>query len=87
MSQKENMVKQKPKKREPWNPFAYLASLARKKEPVILHLNTNTIEDESELKGIIIDADNWTLAFLTNDGRELLLFKHAVSFIEKVKEK
>jgi len=55
--------KQKPKKQQPWNSFAYLGSLARKKESVILHLNTNTIEDESELKGIIIDADNWTLAF------------------------
>ncbi len=76
-----------PKRQQPWNSFAYLASLAKKKVPVILHLNTNTIEDESELKGIIIDADNWTLAFLTNNGRELLVFKHAVRFIEKVKQK
>jgi len=62
-----------------------LASLARKKESVILHLKTNTIEDESELKGVIIDTDNYTLAFLTDRGRELLVFKHAVRFIEKVK--
>lgn len=75
----------KPKKQPPWNSFAYLASLARKKESVILHLKTNTIEDESELKGVIIDTDNYTLAFLTDRGRELLVFKHAVRFIEKVK--
>lgn len=79
--------KQKPKKQLPWNSFAYLSSLARKKVPVILHLNTNTIEDESELKGIIIEVDNYTLAFLANNGRELLVFKHAVRFIEKVKQK
>ncbi len=78
--------KQKPKKQPPWNSFAYLAGLARKKEPVILHLNTNTIEDESELKGIIIEADNYTLAFLTNNGRELVVFKHAIRFIERVKK-
>ena len=51
MSQKENTVKQKSKKREPWNSFAYLAGLARKKEPVIIHLNKSTIEDESQLTG------------------------------------
>jgi len=79
--------KQNPKKQQPWNSFAYLAGLAKKKEPVILYLNSNTLDDESELKGIIIDVDNWTLAFLTDDGRELLLFKHGVSFIEKIKEK
>jgi len=84
MSQK---YKQKPKKQQPWNSFAYLASLAKKKEPVIIYLNTNTIEDESELNGIIIETDNYTLAFLTNDGRELLVFKHALRFIEKVKGK
>ncbi len=84
MSQK---PKPKPKKQPPWNSFAYLATLAKKKEPVILHLNTNTIEDESELKGIIIEADNYTLAFLTNNGRELLVFKHAIRFIERVKGK
>jgi len=87
MSQKENTVKQKPKKREPWNSFACLAGLARKKEPVILHLNTNTIEDESELKGIIIDADNWTLAFLPMMAGKLLLFRHAVTSIEKLRGK
>jgi len=85
MSQKNN--RQKPKKQEPWNAFAYLASSARKKEPVTIHLNTNTIEDESQLRGVIIEADNYTLAFLTNDGRELLVFKHALRFIEKVKGK
>jgi len=51
------------------------------------YLNTNTIEDESQLRGVIIDVDNWTLAFLTDDGRKLLVFKHALRFIEKVKEK
>jgi len=61
--------------------------LARKKEPVIIPLNTNTIEDDSQLRGIIIDVDNWTLAFLTNDGRELLVLKHALRFIEKVRGK
>ena len=85
MSQKNN--KTKTGKDQPWNSFAYLASLAQKKETVIIYLNSDTIEDESQLKEIIVDVDNWTLAFLTNDGRELLLFKHAVSFIEKVKEK
>jgi len=87
MSQKENKAKQKPKKQLPWNSFTYLSSLARKKEPVIVHLNINTLEEESQLEGIIIDADNYTLAFLTNNGRELLVFKHAVRFIEKVKGK
>ena len=82
-----NKTKPKSKKQPPWNSFAYLAGLAKKKEPVILHLNTNTVEEESQLKGIIIDVDNWTLAFLTNDGRELLVFKHALRFIEKVKGK
>jgi len=72
------------KKEKPWNSFTYLASLARKKEPVILHLNSNTIEDESELKGIIIDVDNYTIAFLADTGRELLVFKHSIRFIEKV---
>lgn len=57
MSQKES--KQKPKQ-QPWNSFAYMASLAKKKEPVILYLNTNTIEDESQQKGAIIEADNYT---------------------------
>lgn len=61
--------------------------MARKKEPVIIPLNTNTIEDDSQLRGIIIDVDNWTLAFLTNDGRELLVLKHALRFIEKVRGK
>lgn len=31
MSQQDNKTKQRPKKQEPWNAFAYLASLARKK--------------------------------------------------------
>ncbi len=81
-----NKPKQKPKK-QPWNGFAYLAGLAKKKEPVILHLNANTLDDESHLEGIIIDVDNYTLAFLTDRGRELLVFKHAVRYIEKVKVK
>ena len=87
MSPQDNKNKQRPKKQGPWNAFAYLASLARKKEPVIIHLNTYTIEDEGQLKGVIIDVDNWTLAFLTNNGRELLVFKHTVRFIEKAKGK
>ena len=58
MSQQDNESKQRPKKQERWNAFVYLASLARKKEPVTIHLNTNTIEDESQLRGIIIDVDN-----------------------------
>ena len=85
MSQKNN--KAKTGKDQPWNSFAYPASLARKKESVIIHLNTNTIEDESQLKGVIIDLDNWTLAFLTNNGRELLLFKHAIRLIKKLRGK
>lgn len=72
------------KKEKPWNSFAYLAALARKKEPVILHLNSNTIEDESTLKGVIVGVDNYTLAFLADTGRELLVFKHSIRFIEKV---
>jgi len=79
--------KPKPKKQPPWNGFAYLAGLAKKKEPVILHLNANTLDDESHLEGIIIDVDNYTLAFLTDRGRELLVFKHAIRYIEKVKGK
>ena len=78
--------KQKPKKQPPWNSFAYLAGLAKKKEPVVLHLNANTLDDESHLDGIIIDADNYTIAFLTDKGRELLVFKHAIRFIERVKK-
>ena len=85
MSQKNN--RQKPKKQQPWNSFAYLAGLAKKKESVVLYLISNTIEDENQLKGIIIEADNYAIAFLTNDGRELLVFKHALRFIEKVKGK
>ena len=87
MTEKENKKKQKPKKQQPWSSFAYLAGLAKKKEPVIVHLNTNTVEDEAQLKGIIIDADNYTLAFLTNDGRELPLFKHVIRFIDKLRGK
>lgn len=79
--------KQKSKQQQPWNSFAYLAGLAKKKEPVILYLNSNTIDDEFELKGVIIDADNYTLAFLANNGRELLVFKHAVRYIERVRKK
>jgi len=82
-----NKPKQKPKKQPPWNSFAYLVGLAKKKELVIIHLNSNTIDDESELKGITIEVDNYTIAFLTNNGRELLVFKHAIRFIERVKEK
>lgn len=85
MNQKKS--KNQPKEQQPWNSFAYLAGLAKKKEPVILHLNTNTIEDESELKGVVIDLDTYTLAFLTNDGRELLVFKHSIKYLEKVKAK
>jgi len=62
MSQKNN--KAKTGKDQPWNSFAYLASLAQKKEPVIIQLNTNTIEDETRLKEIIIDVDDLTLDFL-----------------------
>jgi len=79
--------KQKPKKEQPWGSFAYLRSLASKKEPVILHLNTNTLDDESHLEGIIIDVDKYTIAFLTDKGRELLVFKHGIRYIEKVKGK
>jgi len=78
--------KQKPKKQPPWNSFAYLGGLAKRKEPVVLHLNANTLDDESHLEGIIIDVDNYTLAFLTDKGRELLVFKHAIRFIERVKK-
>jgi len=85
MSQKNN--KAKTGKDQPWNSFAYLASLAQKKEPVIIQLNTNTIEDETRLKEIIIDVDDLTLDFLTNDGREFLLFKHAVTPIKKLRGK
>ena len=79
MNQKENKEKERP-----WNSFAYLVGLAKKKEPVILHLNSNTIEDESTLKGVIIGVDNYTIAFLAEPGRELLVFKHGIRFIEKV---
>ncbi len=78
--------KQKSKKQPPWNSFAYLVGLAKKKEPVILHLNTNTLDDESHLEGIIIDVDNYTLAFLTDKGKEFLVFKHTIRFIERVKK-
>jgi len=78
--------KQKPKQ-QPWNSFAYLAGLAKKKEPVILHLNANTLDDESHLEGIIIDVDNYAIAFLTDKGRELLVFKRAIRYIERVKQK
>jgi len=86
MNQKPKQKSNQKPKQQPWNSFAYLAGLAKKKEPVILHLNTNTIEDESQLEGIVIDTDNYTLAFLTNNGRELLVFKHTIRFIERVRE-
>jgi len=79
MSQKKNKEKERS-----WNSFAYLASLAKKKEPVILYLNSNTIEEESTLRGIIMGVDNYTIAFLADTGRELLVFKHSIRFIEKV---
>ncbi len=82
-----NKPKQKAKKEQPWNSFAYLGGLAKRKEPVILHLATNTLDDESHLEGIIIGSDNYTLAFLTDKGRELVIFKHAIRFIERVKGK
>jgi len=85
MSQKKD--KPKPRKREPWNSFIYLADLAKKKEQVILHFSTNSIEDKSQLKGVIVQVDNYTIALLTDNGQELLVFKHAISFIEKVKQK
>lgn len=84
MNQKKS--KTQPKQEKPWNSLAYLAKLAREKEPVIVHLNTNTVEDESELKGIIVQTDTFTLGFLTNDGRELLVFKHALRFVERLKK-
>lgn len=56
--------KAQPSKQEPCNPFAYLAGLARKKETVIIYLNSDTIEDERQLKEIIIDVDDLTLDFL-----------------------
>ena len=87
MTEKENKKKQKPKKQQPWNSFAYLASLGKKKESVVIYRNGNTVKDVTLLKGIIGDVDNRTLAFLTNDGRELPLFKHAVRFIEKLRGK
>lgn len=82
-----NKQKQKPKKEQPWNSFAYLGGLANRKEPVVLHLATNTLNDESQVEGVIIGVDKYTIAFLTNKGRELLVFKHAIRFIEKVKGK
>ena len=85
MNQKKS--KTQPKQEKPWNSLAYLAKLAREKEPVIVHLFTNTVEDESELKGIIVQTDTYILGFLTNDGRELLVFKHAIRFIERVRGK
>jgi len=78
--------KPKPEKDKPWNEYAYLAHLANKKEPVILHLNTNTIEEESQLKGMIVHAGNYIFAFLTDNGRELLVFKHAIRYIERVRK-
>ena len=70
--------KQKPKKEQPWNSFVYLQKLAKEKAEVVLYLNSNTIDDVSQLEGVIIDADNYTLAFLADTGRELLVFKHAI---------
>jgi len=75
------------RKKEGWNSFVYLANLAKKKESVVIYRNGNTVKDVTRLKGIIGDVDNRTLAFLTNDGRELPLFKHAVRFIEKLRGK
>ena len=56
-----NQKKSKPKpKQQPWNSFAYLAGLAKKKESVTIYLNGHTIQHETQLKWIIIDGDNWT---------------------------
>ncbi len=87
MSNNKQKPKQKSKKQEPWNSFAYLGGLVNRKEPVILHLATNTLDDESQVEGVICGVDKLTLAFLTDRGRELLVFKHTIRFIEKVKGK
>lgn len=79
--------KPKPKKQQPWNSFAYLAGLAKKKTSVMVYLNSNTLEEESQLKGVLCETDNWTIAFLTDTGRRLLLFKHSIRYIEEVKAK
>lgn len=84
MTEKKN--KEKPGKQKPWNEYGYLSHLAAKKEPVILHLNSNTIEDEKELKGVIVHAGTYTLAFLTEDQRQLLVFKHSIRYIQRVKK-
>lgn len=83
MSQK---PKQKSKKQEPWNSYAYLGGLVNRKESVILHLATNTLDDEGQFEGVICGVDKLALAFLANNGRELLVFKHAVRYIEKVRK-
>lgn len=87
MSNNKPKQKQNPKKREAWNSFAYLGGLMNRQERVILHLATNTLDDESQVEGVIIGSDKLALAFLTDRGRELLIFKQAIRFIEKVKGK
>ena len=54
-------------KQEPWNSFGHLANLAKKKEPVIIHLSSNTPGDEIQPREIIIDVENRTLAFPATD--------------------
>lgn len=84
MGQKES--KQKPKKKEPWNNYSWLANLARQGEKVLIHYREAT-DDVCYLECRLMNADNWTIQVTDNKGKELIIFKHAVRAIERMKVK
>lgn len=78
--------KQKPKKQPPWNNYAWLAEAARKGEKVLIHFREAT-DDICYLECRLMNADNWTIQVTDNKGKELIVFKHAVRAIERIKIK
>lgn len=84
MSQKEN--KPKLKKKEAWNNYAWLANFARRGEKVLIHYREAT-DDVCYLECRLMNADNWTIQVTDNKDRELIIFKHAIRAIERIKQK
>jgi len=78
--------KQKPKKQQPWNNFAWLANLARQGEKILIHFREAT-DDICYLECRLMNADNWTIQVTDNKGKELIIFKHAIRAVERIKKK
>lgn len=83
MSQQKSKLKPKNK---PWNNYSWLANLAQRGEKVLIHFREAT-DDVCYLECRLMNADNWTLQVTDNHNRELIIFKHAVRAIERVKKK